>query len=131
MVIDAPVDTEAVDGCGKREGLLGRRGSPGWNVGNGVRAGKARSVEKTEQVRRVRRSRAQPKGAFLVKRVDQRFAVVVIVDARAGANRGFRVRGKDHPEARGQIRLLLRPISWPAIRLAGRDILDKRLVDLP
>ena len=69
-------------------------------------------------------------GAICVESVYQGLAVVVVVDAGAGADGGLCVRRVDDAQARSKVAFLLRPVSGFVIGFTGGRERDYRLEDL-
>jgi len=117
-VINAPVDAETVYGRRVRERYRGgkRRQGDIWNV---VRPSETGSVLKAKLVCSIGDTGVESDGAFLAEGVCESFAVVVIVDAKAGADGGLWIWCEDYADARGNIIFLLGPIAGLSIGLTG------------
>src|ERR1700679_656749 len=97
-VIHTPVDAEAVRRRAVGERLCGRKRRQGY-VRDGIGRREARRVLEAQNVGGVGDSSTNAKGAFLIKGVHERFAVVVVIQAGTGADGGTGVWRPNYPNA--------------------------------
>src|ERR1700733_2453623 len=128
-VIHAPVDAEAVSRWGVGERLCGRKRRQEY-VRDGIGRREARRILEAQHVGRVGDSGTDAKGAFLIKGVHKRFAIVVVIQAGTGADRGAGVWCPNYPNAWCDVIFLLGPVAGSVICLAGRGKGKRLLIDL-
>ena len=129
VVVHAPVDGEAFGRRAEGECLGGREGRQ-RNVGQVVRAGKARIVLVAILVGRVGDAGSEAVGANIVKGVDEGLAVVVVIHTGAGTDGGSGIGGVNHADARGEVLFLLGPVCGRVVGVAGGGEGDDGLVHL-
>ena len=128
----------AVQAPGDREPSGRRRIGEGGGLGCGTSHERKRSaVDEARRVLRVGLSgrianrATDAVRAVLVESIHQRFAVMVVVNARAETDGGLIIHGVSKSQAGCKVVLRLRPESWFAVERTGRRKVEVGLVDLP